>query len=166
VIRRAREPGVRIKDIAADFGISESCLTNWLTAADVEDGYVLTLCRRGFRNPGVVDKDSGERRRRSLDRHYRALRRGPIRKGQRSSSIHQGAPWLYSLGSTDAIPDAFEFVAERWKALGQGFVTRNDRVHSPTGGTAPKGQFDLEPRPAFLRYASLRGRPLAAPALR
>jgi transposase len=37
-VARNREPGVRIKDIAQDFGISESCLTNWLTAADVEDG--------------------------------------------------------------------------------------------------------------------------------
>jgi hypothetical protein len=32
------EPGVRIKDIAADFGISESCLQNWLTQADRDDG--------------------------------------------------------------------------------------------------------------------------------
>jgi transposase len=38
-VARNREPGVRIKDIAADLGISESCLTNWLTAADVEDGF-------------------------------------------------------------------------------------------------------------------------------
>lgn len=37
-VARNRGPDVRIKDIAADFGISESCLTNWLTAADVEDG--------------------------------------------------------------------------------------------------------------------------------
>jgi transposase-like protein len=36
-VARNREPGVRIKDIATDFGISESCLTNWLTTADVED---------------------------------------------------------------------------------------------------------------------------------
>jgi len=28
-----REDGVRIKDIAADFGITESCLGNWLTDA-------------------------------------------------------------------------------------------------------------------------------------
>jgi transposase-like protein len=27
-----------LKTIASDFGISESCLTNWLKAADVEDG--------------------------------------------------------------------------------------------------------------------------------
>jgi transposase len=35
-VARDREPGVRLKDIAADFGISESCLTSWLSAADVE----------------------------------------------------------------------------------------------------------------------------------
>jgi transposase len=29
---------VTLKQIAADFGVSESCLTNWLTAADREDG--------------------------------------------------------------------------------------------------------------------------------
>ena len=27
-----------MRDVAADFGISESCLQNWLKAADVEDG--------------------------------------------------------------------------------------------------------------------------------
>jgi hypothetical protein len=37
-VARNREPGVRLKDIAGDFGISESCLTNWLQAADVEGG--------------------------------------------------------------------------------------------------------------------------------
>ena len=35
---RNREPGQQLKQIAADFGISESCLANWLKAADVEDG--------------------------------------------------------------------------------------------------------------------------------
>jgi transposase-like protein len=37
-VARNREPGVRIKDVASDFGISEGCLTNWLARADVEDG--------------------------------------------------------------------------------------------------------------------------------
>ncbi|CAM3578111.1 Transposase IS3/IS911 family protein [Nocardioides marinus] len=37
-VARNREPGVYLKQIAADFGISESCLTNWLKTADVEDG--------------------------------------------------------------------------------------------------------------------------------
>src|SRR5687767_4205532 len=37
-VARNREPGVRRKDIATDFGISESCLQNWLTQADRDDG--------------------------------------------------------------------------------------------------------------------------------
>jgi len=37
-VARNREPGVHLRDVAADFGISESCLANWLKAADVEDG--------------------------------------------------------------------------------------------------------------------------------
>lgn len=37
-VARNREPGVHLKQVAADFGISESCLTNWLETADVEDG--------------------------------------------------------------------------------------------------------------------------------
>ena len=37
-VARAREPGVRLSDIAADFGISESCLNRWLKTADVEGG--------------------------------------------------------------------------------------------------------------------------------
>jgi transposase len=37
-VARSRESGVTLKQVAADFGVSESCLTNWLTAADREDG--------------------------------------------------------------------------------------------------------------------------------
>jgi len=37
-VARSREPGVLLKQIAADFGISESCLNTWMRAADVEDG--------------------------------------------------------------------------------------------------------------------------------
>jgi transposase-like protein len=37
-VARNREAGVRVKDIAADFGISESCLNNWLAQADRDDG--------------------------------------------------------------------------------------------------------------------------------
>jgi transposase-like protein len=36
-VARNREPGVRINDVAADFGIPESCLTNWMTQADRDD---------------------------------------------------------------------------------------------------------------------------------
>ena len=37
-VARNREPGQQLKQIAADFGISESCLTNWIKSADVADG--------------------------------------------------------------------------------------------------------------------------------
>ncbi|UJP10695.1 IS3 family transposase [Microbacterium sp. KUDC0406] len=37
-VARQREDGVSIKQIATDFGISETCLQNWLRQADVEDG--------------------------------------------------------------------------------------------------------------------------------
>ena len=37
-VARSREPGVHLKQIATDFGISESCLNNWLAKADREDG--------------------------------------------------------------------------------------------------------------------------------
>jgi transposase-like protein len=37
-VARGREPDVLLKDVAADFGISESCLANWLRQADRDDG--------------------------------------------------------------------------------------------------------------------------------
>lgn len=37
-VARRREPGQTIKQVAADFGIAESCLRNWMRQADVENG--------------------------------------------------------------------------------------------------------------------------------
>ena len=37
-VARKRDAGVLLKDVASDFGISESCLNLWLKAADVEEG--------------------------------------------------------------------------------------------------------------------------------
>ena len=69
-VARNREPGVHLKQIAADFGISESCLTNWLKRADVEDGNV----------PGVTGEQAAElrelkRRNRLLEQENEVLRR-------------------------------------------------------------------------------------------
>jgi transposase-like protein len=69
-VARAREPGVRIKDVAADFGISEGCLTNWLARADVEDGI----------KPGTTGSDNDElraarKRIRLLEQENEVLRR-------------------------------------------------------------------------------------------
>lgn len=33
-----REPGQHLKQVVADFGISESCLISWLKVANIEDG--------------------------------------------------------------------------------------------------------------------------------
>src|SRR3954463_3722900 len=51
-VARNREPGQHLKQIAADFGISESCLTNWMKSADVEDGI----------KPGTTATDNAELR--------------------------------------------------------------------------------------------------------
>ena len=51
-VARNREPGQHLRQIAADFGISESCLTNWLRNADVEDGT----------KPGTTNEESRENR--------------------------------------------------------------------------------------------------------
>ena len=69
-VARNREPDVLLKDIAADFGISESCLANWLKAADVEDGI----------KPGTTGADNEElkaakRRIRLLEQENEVLRR-------------------------------------------------------------------------------------------
>ncbi len=51
-VAQRREPGVTIKQIAEDFGISETCLQNWLRQAEVEAG----------RKPGVSSSESAELR--------------------------------------------------------------------------------------------------------
>lgn len=69
-VARNREPGVTLGRIAADFGISESCLWGWLKAADVEDG----------RRPGLTFAEAAEnrelrRRNRLLEQENEVLRR-------------------------------------------------------------------------------------------
>lgn len=60
-VARNREDGMTVKQIAKDFGISESCLTNWLMKADVQDG----------NRPNVSSSESGELR--ELRRRNRLL---------------------------------------------------------------------------------------------
>ena len=69
-LARNREPGVHLKQIAADFGISESCLTNWMKTADVEDG----------KKPGTTSTENAElrearKRIRLLEQENEVLRR-------------------------------------------------------------------------------------------
>jgi transposase-like protein len=69
-VARNREPGQYLKQIAADFGISESCLANWIKAADVEEGV----------KPGTTAAEGAENRElkkriRLLEQENEVLRR-------------------------------------------------------------------------------------------
>lgn len=70
VVAVARRGEAPLKQVAADFGIAESCLRNWLRDADVEDG----------NRPGVTRSESTElreanRRIRLLEQENEVLRR-------------------------------------------------------------------------------------------
>lgn len=49
-VARNREPGQKLAVISKDLGISESCLTNWMRQADIDDG----------NRPGKSREDSTE----------------------------------------------------------------------------------------------------------
>jgi len=70
VVAVARRGDAPIAEVAKDFGISESCLRNWLHRADVDDGH----------RPGVTVAESVElrelkRRNRLLEQENEVLRR-------------------------------------------------------------------------------------------
>ena len=69
-VARNRGPGVRIKDIAEDFGISESCLQNWLRQADRDDGI-----RSGPTTDDLADLREAKKRIRLLEQENEVLRR-------------------------------------------------------------------------------------------
>jgi len=69
-VARNREPGVRIKDVAADFGITESCLTNWLARADRDDGI-----KPGSTTTGLAELREAKKRIRLLEQENEVLRR-------------------------------------------------------------------------------------------
>ena len=70
VVAVARRGDATLAEVAKDFGISESCLRNWIRAADVEDG----------NRPGTTTDQSAEvrelrRRNRLLEQEVEVLRR-------------------------------------------------------------------------------------------
>ena len=69
-VARAREPGVLLKQIAEDFGISESTLSNWLKAADVEEG-----TRPGVSQDAAEELRQLRRRAKLLEQENEVLRR-------------------------------------------------------------------------------------------
>lgn len=69
-VARSREPGVRIKDIAADFGITESCLGNWLAQAARDEGR-----RPGSTTAELAELREAKKRIRLLEQENEVLRR-------------------------------------------------------------------------------------------
>lgn len=72
-VARGRNPGQTIKQIAADFGVAESCLRNWMRQADVEDGL----------KPGTTTAEDAElreakKRIRLLEQENEVLRRAAV----------------------------------------------------------------------------------------
>lgn len=65
-----REPGVTLKQIAEDFGISEASLTNWIKAADVEGGK-----RPGVASAEVAELRELKRRNKLFEHENEVLRR-------------------------------------------------------------------------------------------
>lgn len=69
-VARGRDSKTTLKQIAEDFGIAEATLTNWLKAADIDDGV----------RPGVSASEAAElrelkRRNRLLEQENEVLRR-------------------------------------------------------------------------------------------
>jgi len=69
-VARNRGSGVTLDTVAADFGVSKASLSNWLRAADIEDG----------KRVGVTSEEAGETRElrkrvRLLEQENEVLRR-------------------------------------------------------------------------------------------
>jgi transposase-like protein len=69
-VARNRDQGVSIASVAKDFGISESCLANWLTTADREDGL-----RPGPTAGEMAELREAKKRIRLLEQENEVLRR-------------------------------------------------------------------------------------------
>lgn len=70
VVAVARRGEAPLKQIAADFGIAESCLRNWLRDADAEDGH-----HRGATKSESAELREANRRIRLLEQENEVLRR-------------------------------------------------------------------------------------------
>lgn len=69
-VAQQRESGVTLKQVAKDFGISESCLTNWIAIADRESGI-----KPGADREELAELRELKRRNRLLEQENEVLRR-------------------------------------------------------------------------------------------
>jgi transposase-like protein len=76
-VARSRDAGVTIAQVAKDFGVSESCLQNWLTAADRADG-----TKPGPSASEMAELREAKKRIRLLEQEVEVLRRAAAYLGQ------------------------------------------------------------------------------------
>ena len=84
VVAVARRGDAPIAQIAKDFGISESCLRNWLSKADVEDGV-----RPGVTSAENADLREARKKIRLLEQENGVLRRAAAYLSQANLKLGQ-----------------------------------------------------------------------------
>ena len=77
VVRIVRQGELTVAQVARDFGISETSVSNWVSKADIEDG----------KKPGLTSKEAAELRQarkriRVLEQENEILRRAAIYLGR------------------------------------------------------------------------------------
>ena len=70
VVAIARKRDASLREIASDFGISESCLHRWLRQAEIDDG-----AREGASSSELTELRALKRRNRTLEQENEILRR-------------------------------------------------------------------------------------------
>lgn len=83
-VARGRGTGVTLRQIAQDFGISEASLTNWLRAAEIEDG-----TRAGVSKDEAAQLRELKRRNRLLEQENEVLRRAAAYLSQANLRLGQ-----------------------------------------------------------------------------
>jgi transposase len=102
-VARNRDPGQTLKQIAADFGISESCLTGWVRAADVEEG-----AKPGLTSDQAAELRELRRRNRLLEQENEVLRR--------AAAAATVLRWFEAVGTPPSAADPAAGVTAAWKA--------------------------------------------------
>jgi len=77
VVRIARQGELTYAQIARDFGISETCVSNWVRKADVEDGH-----RPGTTAVEAAELREARKRIRVLEQENEILRRAAVYLGR------------------------------------------------------------------------------------
>lgn len=86
-VARNREQGVALSRIAADFGISPMTLTNWMKAADIEDGLMSEPPAKA--GGGSADERELRKRIRLLEQENEVLRRAAAYLSQANLKLGQ-----------------------------------------------------------------------------